>query len=65
MAALGLEFAASVLGGLVLGYYLDSWTGASPWFVLAGTLGGLATAVWRILLLTRRFQRVADKGRDG
>lgn len=57
LSALGLEFAGSVLGGLVLGYYLDRWLGTSPWLMLVGTLGGMVTAVTRIILLTNQFER--------
>jgi len=62
MSALGLEFAGSVLGGLVVGYYLDRWLGTSPWLVLVGTLGGMITAVARIVVLTRRFQESRERG---
>ena len=61
MSALGLEFAGSVLGGLVLGYYLDRWLGTSPWLVLVGTLGGMVAAVARIIVLTNQFQREREK----
>jgi len=63
LSALGLEFAGSVLGGLVLGYYLDRWLGTSPWLMLVGTLGGMVTAVTRIILLTNQFER-QRKARD-
>jgi len=63
MTALGLEFSGSVIGGLVLGYYLDDWLGTKPWLMLVGTFGGLATAVVRLLALTRRFQRMRDAER--
>ena len=60
MAALGLEFSSAVIGGLILGYYLDEWLGTKPWFLLVGTFGGLGTAVIRLLALTKRFQRLRD-----
>jgi ATP synthase protein I len=64
MSALGLEFAGSVLGGLLAGFYLDRWLGTSPWMVLVGTLGGMVGAVSRMLVLTRRFQRGREDGRE-
>lgn len=64
MTALGLEFSAAVIGGLFVGYYLDEWLGTGPWLLLIGTLGGLATAVIRILALTKRFQRLRDDERE-
>ena len=67
MAALGLEFSGSVIGGLLLGHALDGWLGTEPWLFLLGTFGGLATAVTRLIQLTRRFQRLAAERerRDG
>lgn len=64
MTALGLEFSGAVIGGLIVGYYLDDWLGTGPWLVLVGTLGGLATAVIRILALIKRFERLREEGRD-
>ena len=60
MAALGLEFSSAVIGGLILGYYLDEWLGTKPWLFLVCTFGGLGTAVARLLALTKRFQRMRD-----
>jgi ATP synthase protein I len=64
MTALGFEFSGAVIGGLIVGYYLDEWLGTAPWLLLVGTFGGLATAVIRILALTKRFQRIRDERRD-
>lgn len=61
MAALGLEFSGAVIGGLILGYYLDEWLGTKPWLVLVGTFAGLGTAVVRMIALTRRFQQIRDE----
>jgi ATP synthase protein I len=63
MTALGLEFSSAVIGGLVLGYYLDDWLGTEPWLLLVCTFGGLGTAVARLIALTRRFQRMRDAER--
>jgi len=63
MTALGLEFSSAVIGGLVLGYYLDEWLGTEPWLMLLGTFGGLGTAVARMIALTRRFEKIRDERR--
>lgn len=60
MTALGLEFSSAVIGGLVVGHYLDEWLGTTPWLLLVCTFGGLGTAVARLIALTRRFQRMRD-----
>lgn len=58
MTAIGLEFSGSVIGGLILGYYLDEWLGTEPWLLLVGTFGGLGAAVVRMVTLTKRFDRM-------
>lgn len=62
MAALGLEFSSAVIGGLILGYYLDEWLGTKPWLTMLGVFAGLGTAVVRMIALTRRFQQIRDDG---
>lgn len=64
MTALGLEFAGSVIGGLVLGYYLDDWLGTAPWLLVVLTFGGMVGAFVRIVALSRRFERLR-RPRDG
>ena len=61
MAGMGLEFGASVIGGLVLGYMLDDWLGTEPWLFLVGTFGGLGAAVVRLVQLSRRFDRLRQR----
>jgi ATP synthase protein I len=39
---IGTSFAASVLLGVGLGYWLDRKLGTSPWLLLAGSMLGLA-----------------------
>jgi ATP synthase protein I len=63
MAALGLEFSSAVIGGLILGYYIDEWLGTKPWLMLLGTFGGLGTAVARMIALTRRFDKMRNDRR--
>jgi ATP synthase protein I len=37
-----MEFAVTVVLGLVVGYYLDRWLGSEPWLLMVGVvLGGL------------------------
>jgi ATP synthase protein I len=55
LSAVGLEFASTVIGGLILGYYLDDWLGTEPWLFLVGTFGGLGAAVLRMILLLKKY----------
>jgi F0F1-type ATP synthase assembly protein I len=57
----GLEFALSVIVGLVAGDWLDRHLHTAPWLTLVGTAFGLAAgarALWRAL---RRANREADQ----
>jgi F0F1-type ATP synthase assembly protein I len=50
-AALGFEFAAATIGGILLGGYVDSSFGTSPWGTLLGAVGGMVGAVYRLILV--------------
>ena len=65
MAALGLEFSSSVIGGLALGYYLDLWLGTAPWLLIVLTFGGMGGAIARMIVLTRRFDRLRREREAG
>jgi len=55
-AALGTEFGATVVAGVVLGYYLDDWLGTAPLFILLGSVGALAGSVWRMTVMLKRIK---------
>ena len=57
MTALGLEFSASTLGGMAVGWYADSYFGTQPWLFLLGTFAGLIGSFVRIIQLSRQFER--------
>ena len=50
--AIGFELAATIVGGLLLGYYLDRYMGTEPLFIilctLAGMAGGLQILLWAL-----------------
>jgi ATP synthase protein I len=54
-AALGIEFPSTVLAGLIIGYYLDSYFNTSPWLLFVGTLLALVGAFVRLVQILRRF----------
>jgi len=47
--ALGMEFAATVVAGVIVGYYMDGWLGTPPLFTLLLTLGGMGGALYRLI----------------
>lgn len=56
-AAAGLEFPSTVLGGLLLGYFLDSYFGSSPWFTTVLTLVALVGGFVRLFQWINYFSR--------
>lgn len=45
------ELLAGVLGGLIVGWFLDRWLGTSPWFLVILLVLGMAAAfrnVWKL-----------------
>lgn len=53
--AIGLEFPSTVVGGILLGYFLDLYLDTSPWFVTALTLLAFGGACVRLVQLVKRF----------
>jgi ATP synthase protein I len=53
--AAGTELAASVVAGVIAGYYLDRYCGSAPWltllFTIAGLFGGLTRLFWTLRAL--------------
>jgi len=54
-AAIGLEFPSTVIGGMLLGYVLDLYFDASPWFAISITLLAFLGACLRLVQLVKRF----------
>lgn len=51
-SALGIELAATIIGFLLIGWWLDGFFGYEPWFTIAGILMGSFAGfmvVWRFL----------------
>lgn len=58
--SLGIEMAASVLIGTLIGYWLDKWLGTQPWILIIGFIFG-AAAGFRNLF---RFLSKEDQHRE-
>jgi F0F1-type ATP synthase assembly protein I len=61
-AAVGFEFAGTVVASLLVGYYIDGYLGTAPLFTLLLTLTGMGGAVYRLLWSLKRFTSQADNG---
>jgi len=53
--AAGLQLAASVVGFLLLGNWLDGRLGLSPWLAVAGLIVGFVGGLVNLIRIVRRF----------
>ena len=56
-AAAALEFPSTVLGGMFLGYFLDGYFNASPWFTTILTFAALIGAFARLVQWMSYFSK--------
>lgn len=49
------ELPGTIIGGLLVGYYLDSYFGSSPWFLIALTALAFVGAFVRLVQWARYF----------
>jgi F0F1-type ATP synthase assembly protein I len=56
-AAIGAEFFSPILGGSLLGYYLDEHFHSAPWLAVIGVLLGVFLGMYRLIIELRDFQR--------
>lgn len=54
---IALELPATILGGLVIGYYLDGYFGTSPWLLIAITAIAFVGAFVRLVRWVKFFGR--------
>ena len=58
--AVGMEFGATVVAGVLGGYDLDMWVGTAPLFTLLLTLGGMGGALYRLIWSLKQSRSVSD-----
>lgn len=58
------ELPGTIIGGLVVGYFLDLYLGSSPWFLIALTAIAFAGAFVRLLRWVKFFAREHDGSRS-
>ena len=51
--ALGFQLAAMVIGGLLLGHWIDRRFGTVPWFTLAGLIIGSIGGFFNLIRIAR------------
>lgn len=57
---IAFELPGTILGGLLIGYFLDSYLGTSPWFLIAVTAIAFAGAFVRLVQWVKVFARERD-----
>jgi ATP synthase protein I len=62
-AGAGLELTSAVVGGLVLGIWLDRWLGTAPWLALACLLLGAVGGFVQLFRRLRAWQRRDEEDR--
>jgi F0F1-type ATP synthase assembly protein I len=55
--ALGFEFAGAVVAGILLGRYLDGVFGTPPLLMVLGSVGGMAGALYRLIIVLQHLSR--------
>ncbi|MGO9481001.1 MAG: AtpZ/AtpI family protein [Candidatus Kryptoniota bacterium] len=61
---LGTELAASVVGMLLIGYFLDKHFGTSPWLVLVGAAVGLIGGFYNFIKEIQKLSKRDNKSSD-
>ena len=54
------ELPGTIIGGLVVGYFVDAYLGTSPWFLIAMTAIAFVGAFVRLVRWARFFRRRRD-----
>jgi F0F1-type ATP synthase assembly protein I len=62
--ALGFEFAGAVLAGIFVGRYADKYLGTEPWLMVLGAIGGLAGAIYRLIMVLQQLSRRGQDDRE-
>ena len=58
------ELPGTIVGGLVVGYFLDRYLGTSPWFLIVVTAVAFVGAFVRLVRWVQFFSREHDAGRS-
>ena len=61
--AVGLEIPSTIVGSIVVGYFIDLWLGTKPWVTITATVVGFIGAVIRLTQYLKYFSdsRRTDK----
>lgn len=57
LTAVAWEFLGTILAGAIVGYFLDRQFDSDPWGLIACTLLGSTTGLYRMVVLLKQFER--------
>jgi ATP synthase protein I len=57
LTAIAWEFLAAIVAGAMLGYFVDRQFATQPWGLIACTLLGTTTGLYRMVVTLRRLDR--------
>jgi len=57
LTAVAWEFFGAILVGAMFGYFADRYFGTSPWGLIACTLLGTSTGLYRMVVTLKHFER--------
>ncbi len=60
--AVGLEIPSTIVGSIIVGYFIDQWLGTKPWVTIVATVAGFIGAVIRLTQYLKYFSD--SKGTD-
>ena len=64
--ALITQMAMSLVGGVLLGYYLDGYLDTAPLLIVLGTVIGMAVSIRNLFQMVKHFRsRISGPGRQG
>jgi F0F1-type ATP synthase assembly protein I len=64
-ASAGLEFTASILAGLFVGWWADRRIGTGPWLLILGTFVGAAAGFYNLYRILTTGQAPPRSRKDG
>ena len=65
ISSLGMSFAVSVVGCVLLGYWLDTLCGTIPVLTFLGMLSGFALGMYLLVRIAKNLDRKEKEDKDG
>ena len=60
--AIGVQFAVSVVAGMMIGNYIDKKAGTLPWLTITGIVLGFIGGIVNLVRILKWFEKDRDKG---